>query len=101
PAVAERLTASLHDALPIYESLGIPITRVDATSHIIGNEGLKVRRRLGDAPLTRYLDCGSGQGGPNADTYEVHLAVLTEAREAAPDRESTRLNSSHVQSRMP
>jgi hypothetical protein len=68
----------------VYESLGIPITRVDATSHIIGNEGLKVRRRLGDAPLTRYLDCGSGQGGPNADTYEVHLAVLTEAREAAP-----------------
>jgi hypothetical protein len=29
--------------------------------------------------LRRYIDCGSTQGGPNADTYDVWLSVTAAA----------------------
>ena len=60
-----------------YDSLGIPLTKLDEANHVLGNEGMKVRRRLGKTSLTRLLDCGSAQAGPNAETYEVHLSVLS------------------------
>jgi hypothetical protein len=67
-------------ALPVvYQTLEIPIEQVDQTTHVIGNPSLKLRRRLGNVLLSRYLNCGSTQGGPNTDTYEVHLSVLTQA----------------------
>jgi hypothetical protein len=73
------------DVLPVvYESLGIPVTQLDATKHVVGNPGFKLRRQLGGVSLTRYLDCGRGQGGPSAETYEVHLTVLSEVQPAAP-----------------
>ena len=62
----------------VYDSAGIPVARLEQARHLIGNEGFKLRRRLGNVPLTRYLDCGRAQGGPSAETYEVNLAVLTE-----------------------
>lgn len=66
-------------ALPaVYDSLGIPVDRLEHDKHIIGNPGFELRRRLGGVPLRRYLDCGDAQGGPSADTYEVTLSVLTE-----------------------
>ena len=67
----------------IYDSLGIPVDRLDHGQHIIGNTGFRLRRRLGGVPLTRYLDCGRAQGGPSAETYEVNLSVLTELQPAA------------------
>ncbi len=65
-----------------YDSLAIPLTRLDAANHVVGNAGLKVRGRLGNIPLTRYLDCGDSQGAPSAETYEILLSVFTQARPA-------------------
>jgi hypothetical protein len=66
------------NALPaVFESLGLPVTTRDATKHVIGNPGFNIRRRLGNQPLARLIDCGSSQGAANADTYELHLIVLT------------------------
>jgi hypothetical protein len=67
----------------VYESLGIPVTERDATGHTFGARSLKARRRLGEAPLSRFLDCGSTQGGPSADTYEVLLTVMTQVTPGA------------------
>jgi hypothetical protein len=68
-------------ALPaVYDSLGIPIAELDARQHIIGNHGFSVRRRLGKTALSRYIDCGSSQIGPNADDYQITMSVLTAAR---------------------
>lgn len=64
----------------VYASLRIPLTMLNDTSHFLGNEGLKIRRTLGGQPLMRYLDCGSGSGGPNAETFDVRLAVFTQLR---------------------
>lgn len=81
PGVAKVLAPidRVWSVLPaVYDSLGIPVDRLDQARHIIGNTGFKLRRRLGGVSLTRYLDCGSAQGGPSAETYEVTLSVLTE-----------------------
>ena len=80
--VTRELTASvdaLWSVLPaVHDSLGIPVTRRDAARHTIGNDGLRVRTRLGKVGLQRYLDCGSTQGGPSAESYEVYLIVSTQ-----------------------
>ena len=61
-----------------YDSVGIPVTISSPAQGLIGNDGYKLRRRLKDTPLTRYLDCGSTQGGPSAETYEVMMIVRTQ-----------------------
>jgi hypothetical protein len=61
----------------VYESLGIPVTDRDPTTRTMGNTSYKVRRRLGEVALSRYLDCGSTQGAPSADSYEILLSVST------------------------
>jgi hypothetical protein len=64
----------------VYDSLGIPVRTLDAVKRTIGNAGLAVRRRLKSTPLSRFIDCGSTQLGPNADDYDVRLTLLTEVR---------------------
>jgi hypothetical protein len=66
----------------VYDSLGIAVQTLDPAKHSIGNEGFSLRRRLKATPLSRYLDCGSTPLGPNADAYDVRLAVITEIRAA-------------------
>jgi len=63
-------------ALPaVLDSLGVRATLIDPAQHTIGVEQIKIRVRLGTTPLSRYLDCGQTQIGPNADSYEVLLTV--------------------------
>lgn len=58
----------------------MPVTRLDAAGKVIGNNGFKIRQRLGKVALSRYIDCGETQIGPNADSYEVYLTVLVQVR---------------------
>lgn len=39
-----------------------------------------LRRSPRSLPLRRYVDCGGLAGAPNADSYDVTLSVVTEAR---------------------
>lgn len=64
----------------VFDSLAIPLTLVDPAQRRIGNEGYKLRTRLGKAPLSRYLDCGNTQIGPNADSYDVFMTIVTTVR---------------------
>lgn len=61
----------------VYDSLEIPKDNLDDAQHVIGHSGVKVHRRLGIIPLTRLIDCGSTQGTPSAETYDIQIAVLT------------------------
>jgi hypothetical protein len=63
-----------------YESLGIPLSVSDPATRTLGNTGFNVRRRLGSVPLVRYIDCGSTQGGPSAETYDVRLVINSVVR---------------------
>jgi hypothetical protein len=67
-------------ALPaVYDSLAVPVTTLISQSRTIGNEGFKIRRRLGKTPLSTYLECGRSQVEPNANEYEISMSVVTSA----------------------
>lgn len=87
--IAAPLQAVWH-ILPIaFDSLGLQLSLVDPKRHVMGNEGIKVRARLGKERLSTYLECGTTQVGPNADSYEVFLTVLTDLRPVKSDSTRT------------
>lgn len=80
-------------ALPgVLDSLGIPIQTMDPAKRVAGNAGFKIRGRLKNVPLSRYIDCGnSTEIGPNADNYEVHMVFLAAVRPAEGNASSVSL----------
>ncbi|HEY2162994.1 MAG TPA: hypothetical protein VGH04_03350 [Gemmatimonadaceae bacterium] len=61
----------------LFDSLSIPISLLDPGTHTIGNRGFKLRGKLGKVGLARYIDCGTTQIGPNAESYDVTLTLTT------------------------
>ncbi len=59
----------------VYSDLKIPITTLVDAQHLVGNESFKVRRRVGEIPMQRILDCGNAQGIPNAETYDILMSI--------------------------
>jgi hypothetical protein len=71
----------------VYSQLGISLTVVDTQMRVIGSlRGLQ-RRPVAGERLSRVVECGTGQYGPNADRYSVQLTVLTHVR-AINDKQS-------------
>ncbi len=66
-----------------YDSLGIPLSNTGQGDGVLGNLGFKVRRKLKDAPLSRYLDCGTTQVAPNAESYEITLSIASQVQGVA------------------
>jgi hypothetical protein len=64
------------------DSLGVTVRSLEPTQKRAGNQSFAVRRKLKNVPLSRYIDCGSAQLGPNADDYDVNLSVFSEVRPA-------------------
>jgi len=69
-------------ALPAtFDSIGVPVAAIDPAKRTMGNEGFKIRGRLKNTPLSRFIDCGnSTQVGANADNYDVTLTLLAEVQ---------------------
>lgn len=84
---------ALWDALPAaYQVVGIEVGTLDQENRVIGNRRLRVSRRLGGEPLSRYLRCGeTAFGAPQADQNPVELSVLTRV---VPDGEQARMETS-------
>lgn len=82
PVSMERIWSVLP---AVYDSMGIPVMNRDAATHTIGNPSLKIRRRLADVPLSRYLECGDTQGAPSADSYEILLSMNTTLQSGGAD----------------
>lgn len=59
----------------VWTELGIPITNLVDDQHVVGNETFKTRRRIGKIPMQNILDCGSTQGMPNAETYDIMMSI--------------------------
>jgi hypothetical protein len=79
--------------LPVaFDSVAVPLSLIDPKGHLIGNEGFKVRAKLGKERLSTYLECGTTQVGPNADSYEVHLTVMVKAEASGADRTKVTVN---------
>jgi hypothetical protein len=60
-----------------YAKLEIPIAQVDPKARSIGNEGLKIRRRVGGLTMQSVLECGEKMGLPNAETWDIFLNILS------------------------
>jgi hypothetical protein len=67
----------------IYDSLGIKLTDLDPKTHLLGNSGMKAHKSLGNTSLAKYIDCGSTQGFPSADSYDIQMSVRTQIDSAA------------------
>jgi hypothetical protein len=70
----ERVFAAV---LAVYADLKIPVTLRDSVGGLVGNTRLIQTGRLGKERLSRYLECGAGMTGPNADTFRVQIAIAT------------------------
>ncbi|MEO8449698.1 MAG: hypothetical protein ABI647_07915 [Gemmatimonadota bacterium] len=69
------------DALiAVYADLSLPVSDPDKEGHRVGVRGAKCMRQLGKIPLSRFLDCGSGMTGSNADSWRVVLTVISTVR---------------------
>ncbi len=71
-APVEKTWAALQQ---VYTTLKIPVGELDQASRTIGNQSLRLRRRIGDVPTMRALECGGDSGMPNAETYQLLLSV--------------------------
>lgn len=58
-----------------YAALNIPVTDINQQARTLGNSAFRTRRRIGDVPTLRALDCGGDSGMPNAETYQLTLTI--------------------------
>jgi hypothetical protein len=72
----ENAWAALPDAYTAVGLTGGAI--VNQAERMFGMGPAVLPRRLGNSPLSRFVDCGSTQFVPNADSYAVRLQVTTQ-----------------------
>ena len=59
-----------------YVMLEIPVAPVDR-KRAVGNDALTIRRRIGGMPMQKVIDCGDKMGLPNAETWDIHMNILS------------------------
>lgn len=79
-AVVSEAVAATPDAawaaLPeAWADVGLEVKEVSEATRVLGNPRVVVSRRLGEVPLSRYLECGSGLTGPFADRYRIEMLI--------------------------
>jgi hypothetical protein len=60
----------------IFAELKIAVDVQDSTRGLIGVTSLARMRTFGNARISRYLNCGSGMTGLNADNWRVYVTAL-------------------------
>jgi len=60
----------------VFAELKIPVDTQDSTRGMIGVTSLARMRTFGNARISRYLNCGSGMTGLNADNWRVYVTAL-------------------------
>lgn len=64
--------------LQVYADLEMPIGVLDATAREVGNRRLLLTGRLGNEPLSRYLNCGSTAGVVEvANSFRIEATLLS------------------------
>ena len=64
----------------VLDELGLPVTVVDPPTSTIGNGGFTAHHRLANTSLSRYIECGTTQIGPNADSYDIYIVYFVQVR---------------------
>jgi hypothetical protein len=74
-AVAAPAEQTFQALTAAYAALGVPVTEIDQRARTVGNPSVRARRRIGTVAAVRAVDCGGDSGMPNAETYELRLAI--------------------------
>jgi hypothetical protein len=74
-----------------FDSVGVSLTLVEPKTHLMANDGFKVRQKLRNERLSAYFECGTTQVGPNADSYELFLTVRSYLEPIKTDSSRTRM----------
>jgi len=61
----------------LYPILGVEVKHADPASGEVGNRNLSIVRRLGDRPLSDYVNCGNTMMGLAADSYRLRMSVVS------------------------
>jgi hypothetical protein len=59
-----------------FDDMKIPLDTRDSASGMVGNLTLKRSGNLAGAQMSRWLNCGSGITGPNADNWRTYVSVV-------------------------
>lgn len=78
-----------------YGTLKIPVTDLNQAARTVANQAYRVRRRIGDVPTMKAVDCGGDSGMPNAETYQLTLTI--QSRVVAGDAPGTSVIESTVE----
>lgn len=73
-ATWEQLRPAIRRA---YETVGIEVKHEDPRKREIGNLDFWKQRSLQNQRLSRFVSCGTGFTGPNADSFRVYFSVVT------------------------
>ena len=58
-----------------FDELKIPFDTRDSLRGMVGNLAIKKTGSFAGAQLSRWMNCGQGMTGPNADNFRVYLAI--------------------------
>lgn len=61
-----------------YASIEVPLSVENPAAHQLGNSNFFKARTMAGAPMTQFVDCGSGMTGPKAASYRIYMSLLTE-----------------------
>lgn len=61
----------------VYAELKVPEGTLETASRSIGNQQFRVRRKFAGESMVKWVDCGNGSGGPNAETYDIQLSLIS------------------------
>jgi hypothetical protein len=70
---------------------GVPVTVADTTTWTVGNLQYRKTRSLAGTPLSRFFRCGYGLDGPNADNYQVTMAIVARLQPREPGFSTVRV----------
>jgi hypothetical protein len=75
----------------VMTDLEIPIVHRDYPLGYIGNAKLQLRTFFAGSQLSRYVECGLGALGPNANAWRVHMGLITFVDSIAPNKSRVRI----------
>jgi hypothetical protein len=80
-AVGVSVTAPANDVFTalqaVYKEMAIPEGTFEPAARTIGNQQFRVRRKLAGQPMTKWMDCGTASGQPNAETYDIQFSLIS------------------------
>jgi hypothetical protein len=62
-------------AIAAFNELKIPLDTRDSIRGLVGNLSLKKTGSLAGEQMSRWMNCGVGMTGPNADNWRIYIAV--------------------------